>query len=189
MNLKSTALFILACSMASLLQASELYKIDPEHTFVSFSYRHMNYSVQTSRFDVVNGIITLNDENNGGTMDVSIDMKSASTGSVIFNKLLQSDDFFAAERFPIATFQSDNILFSKGGVSAIDGSLSIKGITKPISIEVTSFSCGRNLLTFKYTCGANATAKLSRSDFDLGKYVPLVGDEVTLNIAIEASRE
>ena len=189
MSLKSTVLFIIAYSMTSLLQASETYKTDPEHTFVSFSYRHLNYSIQTSRFDIVSGIIVLNDENNGGTMDMSIDMKSASTGSTIFNKLLQSDDFFAAERFPVATFKSDNIIFNKGDISAIDGSLSIKGITKPIAIEVTNFSCGRNLLTFKYTCGANATAKLSRTDFDLGKYVPLVGDEITLNIALEASRE
>ncbi len=189
MKLKSIALFILTSSIITLSHASETYKADPEHTFVSFSYKHLNYSVQTSRFDNVNGMITLNNEGNGGNVDVTIDTNSISTGSTTFNKLLQSDDFFATAQFPVATFKSDNIVFNKDDVSAINGVLTIKDIAKPISIEVNSFNCSRNLLTFKYTCGANATAKLSRSDFNLGKYVPFVGDEVTLNIVIEASRE
>ena len=189
MNLKLAILFILTFFMISLSHADEIYKTDTEHTFVSFSYRHLNYSIQTSRFDRVNGIIAINDVHDGGHMDIEIDTKSISTGSTTFNQLLQSDDFFSSEQFPFATFKSNSIVFNKGDVSTISGELTIKGITKPISIDVTDFSCSRNFLTFQYTCGANATAKLSRSDFNLGKYTPFVGDEVTLSIVIEASRE
>ena len=89
----------------------------------------------------------------------------------------------------MATFKSDSIIFNQDDISAIHGELTIKGITKPVRIEVDHFNCSRNLLTLQYMCGANASAKISRSDFDLGKYTPFVGDEVTLNIVIEASRQ
>lgn len=168
--------------------AADTFIVDPEHTFVSFSYKHFNYSIQTSRFDNVTGVILFDKENNTGNIRISIDTKSISTGSVIFNKRIQEDDFFATDRFPIATFESDDIVFNNEDITSVQGKLTIKDITKPISIMVTNFSCSRNLLTLKYTCGANATAKLNRSDFDMEKYVPFVGNEMAITIAIEASR-
>ena len=189
MKFISIATFLLASSIASPCQGADVYTADPEHTFVSFSYRHLNYSIQTSRFDGVTGIITLNEENNGGTIDMTIDTKSVSTGSAVFNKIIQSEDFFATERFPVATFKSEQFIFNKNGIPPINGEVTIKGVTKPIAIEVSEISCSRNLLTLKYTCGANAIVKLSRSDFNLGKYTPFVGDDVTVNMVIEASRE
>ena len=163
MNFKLiTIALLISCGLAGSAQATEVYTADSEHTFVSFSYKHLSYSVQTSRFDKVTGTITLNNENNGGAIDITIDTKSIRTDSIIF--------------------QGD-------GISEIEGELTIKGITKPILIEVSGFSCSRNFLTLKHTCGANAIAKLSRSDFSMGKYAPFVGDNITINIVIEASRE
>jgi polyisoprenoid-binding protein YceI len=175
--------------MASTPQASQVYKTDPEHTFVSFSYKHLNYSIQTSRFDRVNGLITLNDQMDGGSIKISIETASVSTGSETFNKLLRSEDYFDSDKFQIAQFTSENIIFKDKVISSVTGDLTIKGITKPINIELSNFACSRNFVTLKYTCGANATAKLNRSEFDLGKYVPFVGDEVSLNIVIEASKQ
>jgi polyisoprenoid-binding protein YceI len=189
MYLKLLALLALSLSIVSLSQADEIYKTDPEHTFVSFSYRHLNYSVQTSRFDAVSGIVRVNDKNDGGSVEMTINTNSISTGSPTFNHILQSEDFFSSEKFPLATFKSDSIIFNQDDISAIYGELTIKGITKPVRIEVDHFNCSRNLLTLQYMCGANASAKIRRSDFDLGKYTPFVGDEVTLNIVIEASRQ
>lgn len=188
--------FIPGCLLATALifkaftvQASEVYQADPEHTFVSFSYKHLNYSIQTSRFDKVNGTVTLNDQMNGGSINISIETASVSTGSDTFNQLLRSADYFDSDKFPIAQFVSEQITFKNKAISSIAGDLTIKGITKPIYIELSNFACGRNFVTLKYTCGANATAKLSRSEFNLGKYVPFVGDEVSLNIVIEASKQ
>jgi polyisoprenoid-binding protein YceI len=175
--------------VTSSAQAAETYITDSEHTFVSFSYKHLAYSIQTSRFDKVYGTITLNDQMDGGTIDVAIETGSVSTGSDTFNKLLKSEDFFNSEKFPIAKFTADKIIINQRAITSILGELTIKGITKPINVEVSNFACSRNFLTLKYMCGANASAKLSRSEFDLGKYVPFVGDEISLNIVIEASRE
>ncbi|QWD22877.1 YceI family protein [Polynucleobacter paneuropaeus] len=180
---------LLLALVTSSAQAAETYITDPEHTFVSFSYKHLAYSIQTSRFDKVNGTITVNDAMDGGTMDIAIETGSVSTGSDTFNKLLRSEDYFSSEKFPIAKFTSDKLTFNNQAITSISGELTIKGITKPMDIEVSNFACSRNFITLKYMCGANASAKLSRSEFDLGKYVPFVGDEISLNIVVEASRE
>ncbi len=170
-------------------QSSEIYVADSEHTFVSLSYNHLNFSTQTIRFDKVTGTIVLDHKTHSGKMDIVIDIPSISTGSAVFNGRIQEDDLFASSKFPIANFKSDNILFTKDVITSVQGELTVKGITKPILIKVNQFSCGRNFLTFKYTCGANAVANISRSAFNLGKYTPLVGDDVTIQIVIEATQE
>lgn len=180
---------LLLALVASSAQAAEIYTTDPEHTFVSFSYKHLGYSIQTSRFDKVNGTITLNDQMDGGTIDIAIETDSVSTGSDAFNKLLRTKDYFYSEKFPVAKFTSDKLTFNNQAITSLSGELTIKDITKPINLEVSNFACSRNFINFKYMCGANASAKLSRSEFDLGKYVPFVGDEISLNIVIEASKE
>ena len=104
---------LLLALVTSSVQAADIYISDPEHTFVSFSYKHLSYSVQTSRFDRINGIITLNDEMDGGIVDVAIETGSVSTGSDTFNKLLRSEDYFNSEKFPVAKFTSNKIIFIK----------------------------------------------------------------------------
>jgi polyisoprenoid-binding protein YceI len=188
MNFFYTNALLLAL-VTTTAQAAETYITDPEHTFVSFSYKHLGYSIQTSRFDRVNGSITLNDQMDGGTIDIAIETGSVSTGSDTFNKLLRTEDYFNSGKFPVAKFTSDKLIFNNQSISSVSGELTIKGITKPINIEVSNFACSRNFITLKYMCGANESAKLSRSEFDLGKYVPFVSDEISLNIAIEASKE
>ena len=188
MNFVYITAFLLTL-LTSSVQAAEIYITDPEHTFVSFSYKHLAYSIQTSRFDRVNGTITLNDQMDGGTIDVAIETGSVSTGSDTFNKLLRSENYFNSEKFPVARFTSDKVVFNDQTITSLSGELTIKGITKPVNIEVSNFACSRNFITLKYMCGANASAKLSRSEFDLGKYVPFVGDEISLDIVIEASKE
>jgi len=93
MNAHSTfaiplAIWTLALLIPENSQADQVYKVDSEHTFVSFSYKHQGYSIQTSRFDSVTGNITLNDQNNAGVIDITIDTKSISTGSNTFNKVI-----------------------------------------------------------------------------------------------------
>lgn len=188
MHLKLPIALVLLIGLVNSSYAVDVYRVDPEHTFVSFSYSHQNYSIQTSRFDNVSGKIVLDEATDVGVIDMEIDMKSVSTGSAIFNKRIQENDFFATEAFPIATFKSEKIDFTKDGIASIQGNLTIKGRTKPIVIDVKNFFCSRSLLTLAYTCGANAVAKVNRSDFDMGKYVPFVGDEITIGIAVEASK-
>ncbi len=98
----------------------------------------------------------------------------------------QGEDFFDTERYPSITFTSDTLTFSGDSVASVKGNLTIKGITKPVTLTVTSFQCMTHPMRKKDACGANATTQIKRSDFNMSKYVPNVSDEVTLILPIEA---
>jgi len=67
--------------------------------------------------------------------------------------------------------------------------LTLKGISKPVTLTVTSFQCMPHPMLKKDACGANATTVVKRTDFNMGKYAPNVGDDVTLTIPVEAVKE
>jgi len=166
--------------------APETFNIDANHTFTSFSYSHFGYSIQQSRFDKTSGSITIDRAAKTGSADITIDMKSVSTGSELFNGHIKGDGFFDVEKFPTATYKSTAFKFDGDKLAAIEGALTVKGITKPVTLAVTNFHCMPHPMAKKDACGANATAKVKRTDFNLGKYAPNVGDEVTITVAIEA---
>jgi polyisoprenoid-binding protein YceI len=173
----------------SAIAAPETYIIDGSHTFPRFEYSHFGYSVQVSRFDKTTGKITLDRADKTGSVDVTIDMKSVNTGSTLFNSHIQGEDFLDTEKFPTATFKSTSLKFDGGKLSAVDGNLTIKGVTKPVTLALTSFFCMPHPMLKKDACGANATTRIKRSEFNAGKHAPYVGDDVTLTIAVEAIKE
>ena len=180
-------LTILTSSMA--FAAPETYVIDSNHTKPRFSYSHFGYSTQLSRFDKATGKITSYKETKKGTVDVVIDTQSVNTGYALFNEHIQGEDFLATAQYPTATFKSTKVNFEGDKVTAVDGQLTLKGITKPVTLKVTSFLCMPHPIAKKDACGANATTEVKRSDFNMGKNAPYVGDEVTIDIPIEAIKE
>jgi polyisoprenoid-binding protein YceI len=163
--------------------------IDTNHTKPRFSYNHLGYSTQLSRFDKTTGKIVLDKEAKQGSMNVNIDTTSVNTGYALFNEHIQGEDFFDTAKFPTATFTSSKLNFKQDKVSSIDGTLTIKGISKPVTLTVTSFLCMPHPMLKKEACGANATVVVKRSDFNMGKHVPYVSDEVTIDIPVEAVKE
>ena len=111
------------------------------------------------------------------------------TGYALFNEHIQGEDFFNTAKFPTATFTSNKLNFKGDKLLSIDGTLTIKGISKPVTFTVTSFLCMQHPMAKKDACGANATAVVKRSDFNMGKHVPYVSDEVTIDIPVEAIKE
>ncbi|HWW21377.1 MAG TPA: YceI family protein [Steroidobacteraceae bacterium] len=166
--------------------APTTYKSDPNHTFVRFSYQHMGFSTQESRFNKVTGTITFDPAARSGSVDISIDTKSVDTGSDLFNGHIQGADFLDTTNFGSATFRSTSVKFEGDRPVSIEGNLTLKGVTKPVTLMVTDFKSGQNMMK-KDAIGADATAKISRTAFNMSKYVPNVGDDVTLSIAIEAA--
>lgn len=180
----------LAASLSSVAYAApETYLIEANHTKPRFEYSHMGYSTQVSRFDTVTGSITLDRAAKTGTVDVVIDTKSVNTGSTLFNGHIQAADFFDTEMYPTITFKSNKLKFSGDKLVQVDGNLTIKDITKPVTLTVTSFMCMPHPMLKKDACGANAATTIKRSDFNMGKYAPLVSDEVTLTIPVEAIKQ
>jgi polyisoprenoid-binding protein YceI len=180
---------LLALASTSALAADNTYTTDPNHTFVRFSYSHFGYTTQLSRFDTVSGSINFDAAAKTGDADITVDTRSVSTGSKIFNNHIQDADFLDTEKFPTATFKSTKFVFDGDKPSAVEGNLTLKGITKPVTLKITSFKCMPHPMTKKEACGADATTTLKRTDFNMGKYAPYVGDEVTVSIAVEASKK
>ena len=184
----------IALTLASLLSsaayaAPETYVIEPSHTMPRFEYSHFGYSVQLSRFDTTSGKITIDRAAKKGTVDVVIDAKSVNTGSTVFNGHIQAADFLDTEMFPTLTYKSSKLKFEGDKLVAVEGDLTIKGISKPVTLTVNSFLCMPHPMMKKDACGATATAKVKRFDFNMGKYAPYVGDEVTLTIPVESIKQ
>lgn len=178
-----------AATALPALAAPDTFIIDTTHTFPRFSYSHFGYSTQLSRFDKTSGKITIDRAAKTGSVDVTIDMKSVDTGYSVFNGHIQGEDFLDTAKYPTATFKSSKVKFDGDKVVAVDGNLTIKGITKPVTLTVSSFKCMPHPMLKKEACGANATTVIKRTEFNAGKYAPYVSDEVTLDIAVEAVHE
>ncbi|MDP3799246.1 MAG: YceI family protein [Polaromonas sp.] len=182
-------LVALLCSLmlAPAIAAVDVYEHDPDHTFAFFEFNHLGFSTQRDRFDKVSATVSLDLENQMGSVEVSIDVQSISTGSLLFDQVLRSDMFFDVDRFPVITFKSTQFIFGTlDNVTAVQGNLTVKGITRPVTLTVTHFKCMMHPMLRKPACGLNATGKVRRSDFNLGRFVPLIRDEITLHVVMEA---
>lgn len=173
----------------SAFAAPATYGVEPNHTYANFSYNHMGLSTQISKFSKTSGTIVYDKAAKTGSVDVTIDMKSVDTGSNLFNNHIQGADFLGTEQFPTATFKSTKVVFDGEAPSAIEGNLTIKGVTKPVVLKVTHFANIAHPMMKKDAIGANASTQIKRSDFGAGKYAPLVGDEVTITISLEAIQQ
>jgi len=180
----ATALF--AALAGSAIAAPVTYGVDSTHTFPRFSYSHFGYSTQLSSFKNTSGKVVFDAEAKTGSVDISIDMKSVNTGFDDFNGHIQGEDFLDTAKFPTATFKSTKVVFEGDKPKSIEGNLTIKGVTKPVTLTVTSFQAMPHPMMKKPALGANAFTTIKRSEFGAGKYAPYVGDEVRIDIAIEA---
>lgn len=184
-----TLLAIAATFSTAALAAPETYVIDGNHTLPRFSYDHHGYSTQLSRFDKTSGKITIDRAAKTGSVNITIDATSVNTGYPLFNEHIQGEDFLYTAKYPTATFTSNAVKFDGDRISSIDGTLTLKGISKPVTLTVTSSLCKPHPMVKKEACGANANTVVKRSDFNMAKYVPYVSDEVTVTIPVEAIKE
>lgn len=172
--------------VASAFAAPETFDIDPNHTAPRFEYSHFGYSNQLHRFDKTSGKIVLDRAAKTGSVDVTIDAKSVNTGFPLFNEHIQGPDFFDTAHYPTITFKSTSVKFEGDQPVAVTGNLTIKGVTKPVTLTLTSFHEAAHPMVKKDAIGANAVAKIKRTEFNMGKYAPAVSDDVTLLIGVEA---
>lgn len=185
----SAAVLFAAAAAAPAMAAPETYVLDGSHTYPRFSYSHFGYSTQVSRFDKTSGKIVFDKAAKTGSVDIVIDMKSVNTGFQTFNEHIQGEDFLDTGKFPTATFKSTKVVFEGDKPATVEGNLTIKGVTKPVTLKLTSFQAMPHPMMKKDAIGANASVMIKRSEFNAGKYAPYVGDDVTIDIAVEAIKE
>jgi polyisoprenoid-binding protein YceI len=185
-----TAALVLASAVAApAFAAPETFVVDGTHTFPRFSYSHFGFSTQLSHFNKTTGKIVLDKAAKTATVDIEIDTKSVDTGYATFNEHIQGEDFLDTAKYPTATFKSSKVVFEGDKPVAIEGLLTLKGITKPVTLTVSSYKAMPHPMMKKDAIGANAWTVVKRSEFNAGKYAPNVGDEVRIDIAIEAIKQ
>jgi polyisoprenoid-binding protein YceI len=180
---------LLTMTASAALAAPETYVLDGSHTYPRFSYSHLGFSTQLSRFNTTTGKVIFDKAAKSGSVDIEIDAKSVDTGSTLFNQHIQGEDFLDTAKYPKAIFKSTNVVFEGEKPVKVEGNLTIKGVTKPVTLIVTSFQAMPHPMQKKDAIGANAHTTIKRSEFNAGKYAPNVGDEVRIDIAIEAIKQ
>lgn len=187
---KQLAILALAAATAApVFAAPETYGIEGTHTYPRFSYSHFGYSTQLSRFNKTTGTIIFDKAAKTGSVDIVIDTQSVDTGYATFDEHIQGEDFLDTAKYPTATFKSTKVVFEGDKPVAVEGNLTLKGVTKPVTLTLTSFQAMPHPMMKKDAIGANAYTIVKRSEFNAGKYAPYVGDEVRIDIAVEAIKQ
>lgn len=188
--MKRLARFTALAAFAATAQAAPVtYVIDNSHTYPHFTYNHLGFSNQTHKFDKTSGKVVLDRDGKAGSVSVTIDATSVNTGYALFNEHIQAADFFDTAKHPTITFKSDKMAFRGDRPVSLVGELTIKGVTRQVTLAITHFKCQPHPMLKVEACGANATTQVKRSEFNMGKNAPFVSDEVTLTLAIEAVKE
>ncbi|WP_029012091.1 YceI family protein [Niveispirillum irakense] len=165
---------------------SGTYEIEPTHTKVIFAINHLGYSTYYGAFPKAEGTLVLNAADPAkSVLNVTVDVTAISTDLPALNEHLLAPDFFDAAKFPKATFKSTKVEPAGKNKAKVTGDLTLKGVTKPVTLDVTFNQAGPNFINKVYSVGFDATTTIKRSDFGVSAYVPAVGDEVTLRIGSE----
>jgi len=179
---------ILATGIGTAQAATKLYTIDPTHTQVHASYLHMGFSNISIRFNTVEGEFLFDPAKPANSsLNIKVPISSMDSGVAKLDSHLSGADFFDVEKFPDATFKSTKVTEAGKGKLKLIGDLTIHGVTKAVIFDVTINGVGVHPMRKTPSAGFDATTKIKRSDFGVGGYVPMVGDEVTMHITMEAS--
>ena len=173
--------------------ATSVWSIDPSHSLVEFSVRHMMVSTVKGRFtDVRGSIIDVAEDPTRSSVQVTIDPTSISTGDAARDGHLKSADFFDVEQFPTITFVSRRIEGTREEFTLV-GELTMHGVTREISLPATFNGVGTNPYG-KTVAGFSGETRLNRKDFGLNWNVGLeaggvlVSDQIKISIEIQAVR-
>lgn len=180
---------LLATSLPLAAYAADSYTVDPAHTYPRFKINHLGFSTMEGRFDKSSGKITLDRTAKTGSVEITTETASVSTGFAKRDEHLRSPDFFNAAEFPSITFKSTAVKFKGDKPSSVEGSLTMAGVTKPLTLTIDEFNCGAHPMNKKDVCGAAASAQIKRSDFGIKYALPAVGDDVKLVFEVEAIKD
>jgi polyisoprenoid-binding protein YceI len=160
------------------------YAVDPGHTQVGWRVSHMGFSNYAGGFSDVSGSLTLDPKNPAASkLSVKIPVASVTTTSAKLTDELKGEQWLDAGKYPTMTFVSTKVAPAGKDHAKVTGDLTLHGVTKPVTLDVTLVGAGANPLNKKYTVGFEATGTLKRSEFGVKTYVPLIGDELHLTIA------
>eukprot|EP01114_Cavostelium_apophysatum_P007017 TRINITY_DN18677_c0_g1_i1.p2 TRINITY_DN18677_c0_g1~~TRINITY_DN18677_c0_g1_i1.p2 ORF type:complete len:192 (+),score=73.02 TRINITY_DN18677_c0_g1_i1:136-711(+) len=169
--------------------AADTYKIDPNHTYPSFEADHMGISFWRGKFNKTEGTVTLDRAAKTGTIDIVIDTTTIDFGHEGMNAHAKKPEIFDVAQFPTATFKAKSINFTGDVPTSADGELTLRGVTKPLTLTINRFKCIIHPMNKREVCGADASAQFKRSDYGVNYALPNFSPEVKLSIQVEAVKQ
>jgi polyisoprenoid-binding protein YceI len=166
------------------------YQVDPAHTYPSFEADHFGgLSVWRGKFDKTSGTIVVDKEHGTGTVDLTVDTSSINFGNPKLNEHAKSAEMFDVAKYPTATYTGKISAFKDGMPTQVEGTFTLHGVTKPLTLTINSFKCVTVPMDKKEHCGADASASLNRADYGIA-YGDKYGFkmDVKLKIQVEAIR-
>lgn len=189
MRVRAIAFSIAALTALPAFAAEEVYVLDPVHSQPRWEAHHIGFSDQRGSFTKVEGKVMLDRAARKGSVDVTIEAASVSSYDTRLDAILKGERFFNVEKFPTITFKSSDVKFDGDRVVAINGELTMVGVTKPVALTVTHFACGTNPFNKKPMCGGVATTTIKRSEWGItsGLQIRNPDDDINLMLPVEAA--
>jgi len=165
------------------------FTLEPNYTQGVLRWDHLGFSYPAAQFAQGTGTLEFDESDpTRSSVRVTIPMASLNTGVPDLDEHLKSEDFFEVAKFPIATFASTRVEKGAGlNRFKVTGNLTIRKVTRPVTLDVTLLKVGKNARTEVATIGFDARGTLKRSEFGLGAFVPQVGDEIQLLLTTQAA--
>ena len=148
------------------IQAADRYAIDPMHTFPAFEFSHMGISVWRGRFDKTEGFVVLDRKARVGMVDITVQTASISFGLDLMDAKAKSEDFFDVAKHPTATYKG-SVIFNGDMPSAIDGTVTLMGVSKPLRLTINSFKCIPHPMNKKELCGADVSGEMNWGEYGM----------------------
>jgi polyisoprenoid-binding protein YceI len=191
MKIRTLFVVLSAVAATAAFAAPATYQLDPDHTYPSFEADHMGgLSKWRGKFEKAGGIVTLDRAARTGTIEVTVQTDSINFGQAKLNELAKGADMFNVANYPTATFKGQFTQFKGDVPTEADGQLTLKGVTKPVKVEIGSFKCIPHPMLKREVCGADAELKFNRDEFglDFGKAYGF-NMETKLQIQVEGLKQ
>ncbi len=188
MTLSKLATLVCACLLSAGANAADTYQLDSSHSFVGWQISHFGFSSPTGKWYAEGTLVLDKDKPQDSKANIKINVEEMVTGLPELDQHLKGEQFFNTEKYPTATFVSNKVTVTGKDRADVSGLLTVRGVTKPVTLSVKLNKADVSPITNKMTAGFTASAIVKRSDFGMTSYLPGLGDEVKLSIEVEANK-
>ena len=184
---KAALAVTLALSTTAAYSAPVTYTFDTVHSRVTFYVNHLGFSNSVGEFKLADGTFSFDNDNWANSkVTVKLPVQSLELGTTEWNGHIQGKDWLDLSQYPDITFQSTKVEKTDASHGKLSGNLTIRGVTKPITLNLTLNKVGEHFLRKTQAAGFTATGTVKRSEFGIVAYAGAIGEDVDLRIEVES---
>ena len=185
---QAIAVAFISVAAALPATAADTYTIDKDHTYPSFEFSHMGISIWRGKFTRTSGKVTLDRAARTGSVQVLVNTQSIEFGHKAMNEFAIAEDWLNTQWHPTMGFQG-TLRFEGDAPAAVDGRLTLLGVSHPLTLRISSFKCIEHPLFKREVCGADAEGELNRADYGMKLYSEGDLGKIRLRIQVEALKD